>query len=54
MQADNTRGFDGKRKFIELLETLVPTFYEHVGQHLKAWVPPAPKVKREVEEEPEG
>jgi len=54
MEADDARAFGGKRKFVEQLETLVPTFYEHVGQHLKAWVPPAPKVKREVEEEPEG
>ena len=36
MQADDARGFGGKRKFVEQLETLVPTFYEHVGQHLKA------------------
>lgn len=54
MQADHGRAFSGKRKFVEQLETLVPTFYEHVGQHLKAWVPPAPKVKREVDEEPEA
>jgi hypothetical protein len=54
MQVDDARAFGGKRKFVEQLEALVPTFYEHVGQHLKAWVPPAPKVKREVEEGPEG
>ncbi|MEX0387407.1 hypothetical protein [Spiribacter onubensis] len=54
MHVDDARGFGGKRKFVEQLEALVPTFYEHVGQHLKAWVPPAPKVKREVEGEPEG
>ena len=54
MHSDNPRAFAGKQKFVELLETLVPTFYEQVGQHLKAWVPPAPKVKREVEVEPEA
>ena len=54
MQVDDARGFGGKRKFVEQLEALVPTFYEHVGQHLKAWVPPAPKVKREAEKGPEA
>lgn len=54
MQADDARAFGGKRKFVEQLETLVPSFYEQVGQHLKAWVPPAPKVKREAEEAPEA
>ena len=52
MQADDARAFGGKRKFIEQLEALIPAFYEHVGQHLKAWVPPAPQVKREVDDEP--
>ena len=53
MQIDDARAFGGKRKFVEELEKLVPGFYERVGQHLKAWVPPAPKVKREVEDAPE-
>jgi hypothetical protein len=54
MQVDDARGFGGKRRFVEQLEALIPTFYEHVGQHLKAWVPPAPKVKREGEGKPEA
>ena len=53
MQIDDVRAFGGKRKFVEELEKLVQGFYERVGQHLKAWVPPAPKVKREVEDAPE-
>ena len=40
--------FSGTRTFIEGLEHVVPTFYEQVGQHLRAWVPPAPKLKEET------
>lgn len=49
MEASDSRRFAGKRTFIEELESLVPKFYEAVGQHLKAWVPPAPQVKKEVD-----
>lgn len=35
--------FAGTRTFIELLEQAVPRFYEQVGQHLRAYVPPPPK-----------
>lgn len=42
--------FSGNRVFIENLENIVPYFYESVGQHLKAWVPSAPKVKRPEKE----
>lgn len=44
--------FSGRRVFIEILENLVPYFYENAGQYLKAWVPPAPRIKRS-EKEPE-
>lgn len=44
--------FSGNRVFIEQLESLVPHFYENAGQYLKAWVAPAPRVKR-TEKEPE-
>lgn len=44
--------FSGNRVFIEQLESLVPHFYENAGQYLKAWVVPAPRVKR-AEKEPE-
>ncbi len=38
--------FQGNRVFIEQLEVAVPFFYEKVGQHLRAWVAPPPKVKK--------
>ncbi|NDL71651.1 hypothetical protein GPL32_14190 [Halomonas alkaliphila] len=44
--------FSGNRVFIEQLEKIVPDFYEYAGQYLKAWVAPAPRVKR-VEINPE-
>ena len=37
--------FSGRRTFIEALETIVPEFYEQVGQHLRAWVPRPPKIE---------
>lgn len=49
--------FSGNKVFIEELEAAVPHFYEQVGQYLKAWTPPPPKIKRtpdiieEMEEE---
>ncbi|MCG7605725.1 MULTISPECIES: hypothetical protein [unclassified Halomonas] len=44
--------FSGNRVFIEQLEKIVPDFYRYAGQHLKAWVAPAPRVKQ-VEQDPE-
>lgn len=44
--------FAGNRVFIEHLEKIVPDFYRHAGQYLKAWVAPAPRVKQ-VEKDPE-
>jgi hypothetical protein len=35
--------FAGTQTFIELLEDVVPRFYEQVGQHLRAYVAPPPK-----------
>lgn len=37
--------FSGRRTFIEALETIVPEFYEQVGQHVRAWVPRPPKIE---------
>ncbi len=45
--ADLGRRFEQRRNFIDDLERAVPAFYEKVGQHLKAWQPPAPKLKEE-------
>jgi hypothetical protein len=36
--------FTGPRTFIEHLEAAVPSYYEQVGQRLRAWVPPPPKL----------
>lgn len=38
--------FAGNKVFIEELERAVPHFYEQIGQRLRAWVPPPPKISR--------
>lgn len=38
--------FSGNKTFIEDLETLVPEFYDRIGQKLRAWVPPPPPIKK--------
>ena len=43
MVQDVAGRFAGSRMFIEALESIVPTFYEQVGQYLKRWLPAAPK-----------
>ncbi len=40
--------FQQKRKFVEQAERELVRFYIDVGQHLKNWIPPAPKVKKEI------
>ncbi len=42
--------FGGTRTFIECLEETVPYFYEQVGQHLRVYVVPPPRVHGETEE----
>ena len=37
--------FQQKRKFVEIAEMEIVRFYDEVCQHLKNWIPPAPKVK---------
>lgn len=39
--------FAQRKNFIVELEKIVPEFYEKVGQRLKAWRPPAPKLSEE-------
>jgi hypothetical protein len=46
--------FQGNRVFIEQIEEAVPFFYEQVGQHLRAWVAPPPKVKKSSIGDEEG
>lgn len=42
--ADLGRKFEQRRNFIDELQRAVPAFYESVGQHLRAWQPPPPKI----------
>lgn len=42
--------FSGSRTFIELLEQAVPYFYEQVGERLRAYVAPPPKLQRRQSE----
>ncbi len=39
--------FSGVRTFVEYASKEVPVFYKDVGEHLRAWVPPPPKLKRQ-------
>lgn len=45
--------FSQRRNFIGDLESAVPEFYSQVGQHLRAWQPPAPRI-RDDKSEPES
>jgi hypothetical protein len=45
--ADLGRRFEQRKTFIDELEKAVPAFYETVGQHLRAWQAPAPKIAEE-------
>ena len=45
--ADLGRKFEQRRTFIEELQRAVPAFYETVGQHLRVWQPPPPKIPEE-------
>ena len=36
--------FSKRRAFVQDLEKLVPTFYDQVGQRLRSWGPPPPKI----------
>ncbi len=40
--------FGQRKNFIVDLEQAVPEFYEQIGQHLRAWQPPAPKLREEM------
>ncbi|MBA4802639.1 MAG: hypothetical protein H2040_12330 [Euryhalocaulis sp.] len=53
MSVGDGRSFGGRQKFIQLLEESVPDFYELVGQNLKPWQAPAPKVRKSAPDEDE-
>ncbi len=44
---DLGRKMEGPKSFIQALEKHVPYFYKQVGQHLRPWVPSAPRVAPE-------
>ena len=44
--------FAGRRTFIEDLETLVPEFYDRIGQNLRPWTPPPPSIDKRDPIEP--
>lgn len=46
LATDDGRRFRGRKTFIELLENTVPEFYDRIGQHLKAWEKPAPRMQK--------
>ena len=50
--SDLGRKMGGPKTFVQSLEKHVPEFYTQVGQHLRPWVPSAPRV-RNREEGPE-
>ena len=54
MVRDLAGKFTGRRTFIEHLENIVPSYYEQVGQHLRAWVPPPPKLVESGKDATEG
>ena len=43
--------FGSAKKFIVLLESMLPVFYKEIIQHLKNWVKPAPKIIQQTIEE---
>jgi hypothetical protein len=45
---DDVRRFSGRKTFIEDLESVVPTFYDQVGQYLQTWRPKPPKPAENV------
>ena len=45
--ADLGRRFEQRKTFLDEVEKAVPAFYETVGQHLRAWQAPAPKLAEE-------
>lgn len=50
LTSKSAKRFTGRRTFIEELETLVPRYYELIGQHLQRWIPSPPKPKHSVAE----
>ena len=49
--SDLGRRMEGPKTIVQALETQVPEFYRQVGQYLRPWVPSAPKVAAQQEQE---
>lgn len=47
-ESDLAGKFVGRKIFIDELEKAVTHFYTEVGQHIKAWVAPPPKIKEQI------
>lgn len=47
IECNMNKNFANRKAFIRSVEELVPNFYHLVGQHLKAWVPPAPQMVKD-------
>ncbi|MCC5854591.1 MAG: hypothetical protein JJU10_02780 [Idiomarina sp.] len=43
-EVDLAGKFSGRKVFIDELEKAIPYFYKQVGERLKAWTPPPPKI----------
>ena len=46
--------FGGVKTFVESCSRELPLFYKDVGEHLRAWVPPPPKLKRQADNKDDG
>ena len=42
--------FSGVKTFVEYTSKELPLFYKDVGEHLRAWVPPPPRLKQKIED----
>ena len=44
------RNFAAPKKFVEIIETMLPRFYGEIVQYLKNWTKPAPKIPKKKDE----
>jgi hypothetical protein len=45
--ADLAGKFAGRKTFIEQVEEVVPLFHKDIGEHLRAYVPPPPRITKD-------
>ena len=46
MVRDLAGRFSGRQTFIDDVESVVPEYYDRVGQHVRAWTPPPPPIEK--------